>query len=380
MGNEVEVRGTYDPQFESLVEEFARGIANRDDCGAALSVCQDGEVVVDVWGGHRDQERTEPWTEDTVAPMMSVGKALLATVLLSLSESGELDIEAPVADVWPEFAQAGKAAVTTRHILNHTAGLPFHERVPSGADWTRHDVLAPSLEVQPLRWPAGSAPAYHSLTMGTLVDAIVRRVTGESVASWFDAHVAAPLGIDVTFGLPAERRSRRALVGSSPQVEDPVNDGCRPEPGCAPSPEEPVRTNALLNAPAFESSEWPSINCFATARGLARFYAALLGDAMGAGSLLSRDTLEKALVLQWAACERSGGQFKRMGLGFNLGNTVTNWYGEDDRSFGHGGKGGATAFADLSKNRAVGYVTNSFYEFSGLGPRALALSRMAGSI
>jgi CubicO group peptidase (beta-lactamase class C family) len=374
------IEGTYDPEFAPLIEEFARGIGGGVDTGAALAVSWNGRRVVDVWGGYRDQGESAPWYADTLAPVMSIGKAMIATVLLALAETGQLDLDAPIAEIWPEFAQQGKETITSVHVLTHTAGLPFHTAVSDGADWTKHEVLADSLEQQAPRWAPGSTPAYHSLTMGTLVDAIVRRVTGQDVSSWFASTIANPRGIDASLGLPDGLRGRRAEVGTSAQPEVVIEDGCAADPSCRPDPNEPVRTNTLLNDRRFETSEWPSINCFATARGLSDFYGAILGDGLDVGPLLSADQLRRATTEHWAACEASGGQFKRMGLGVNLGATPANWFGPDNHAFGHGGKGGSTAFGDTRRRVSVGYVTNSFYQYDGSGPRAQALSRALDSI
>lgn len=369
------VEGTYEPAFEPLVQLFAAGIGTADT-GAALGVIHRGRSVVDVWSGHRDQARTAMWSRQTLAPVMSVGKAMLAAVMMRLSERGMLDLEAPVAEVWPEFATHGKQTITPMHVLTHTAGLPFHDAVPAGADWTVHEVLAESLQRQAPRWEPGSTPAYHSLTLGTLVDAIVRRVTGQSVADWFDATIARSHSLEVTFGQVGDGLEI-AETGPSPQAEVPSDDGCVADPACRPEPAEPTRTYELINSARFRRSEWPSINCFATARGIAGFYAALI-DADR--EVLSENTLADMTTVRWAACERSGGQYKRMGLGVNLGATSGNWFAPDDNGFGHGGKGGATGFADRQRHYALGYVTNSLYEFDGSGPRTRALSQEASRI
>src|SRR6185437_12330647 len=260
-----------------LVALFASGIGTIDT-GAALTVIHRGRTVVDVWAGHRDQARASTWTRETVAPAMSVGKAMLAVALLNLAEQGRLDLDAPVADVWPAFGADGKQSITASHILTHTAGLPFHEAVPAGADWTRHEVLAASLERQEPRWAPGSIPAYHSLTMGTLVDGIVRRITGQPVAAWLASEIVEAHQLEARLGL-AHGSASIAEVGPSPQAEAPLGDTCVADPECHPVPGEPTRTYELVNSARFRESEWPSINCFTTARGIAAFYSVLLDDS-----------------------------------------------------------------------------------------------------
>ncbi|WP_328914195.1 MULTISPECIES: serine hydrolase domain-containing protein [unclassified Streptomyces] len=372
-----EVSGEYQERFAPLVGAFTEGLEDGTDVGAALSVVVDGVRVVDIWGGHRDQDRALEWTRDTVCPVMSVGKAWLATCLLMLADAGAIDLDAPVARYWPEYAAAGKSGTLVQHVLTHTAGVPFHADLPSGADWAVHGNLARALEQQAPLWLPGSTPAYHPMVMGTLVDALVRRVAGQDVAGWFAEHVAGPRGIEAGFG----RRggAPRALAGPSPRESRPITDGCAADPRCRPAPGEPRRTYELVNSPAFERTEWPSINGFATARGVADVYAALIGTG-GVEPLLDPARLDQATTPAWEACEASGGQYMRMGLGVNLGHTDSYWYGAGDSAFGHVGKGGSTGFGDRSRGVAFGYVTNSHYEGPGSGPQSQRLGQVLADL
>lgn len=372
----MEVSGGYTPAFSEVVTEFADGVGRGVDVGAALAVYLDGQLVVDVWAGHADQARTRAWERDTICPVMSVGKAWLALSAMTLIESGLLELHRPVADYWPEFAEAGKEAVTVEHVLTHTAGIPFHDPLPAGADWARHDALAQILQSQRPLWPAPDVPAYHPLTMGTLVDALIRRVTGETAAQYFARVVTGPRNLEASFGLTTAQRPRRAELGPSPAAAVAITDGCTPDPRCVPTRDEPRRSYELVNSARFEQSEWPSINGMATARGLAGIYAAAIGVGVGGGDrLVSATTVEDLTTTRWAACERSSGQFMRMGLGVNLGYTDSYWYGPTERAFGHVGKGGSTGFADPTRRLAVGYVTNSHYEGPGSGARSQSLAR-----
>lgn len=371
------VAGDYQERYAPLVEAFAAGLRDGTDVGAALCVVVDGEPVVDVWGGHRDQERTQEWTRDTVCPVMSVGKAWLATCLLMLADSGAIDLAAPVSAYWPEYAQAGKGETRVEHVLAHTAGVPFHAELPAGADWSVHENLAAAVAGQAPLWRPGSTPAYHPMVLGTLVDALVRRVTGQDVAAWFAGHVAAPRAIEAAFG--HDGAAARALAGPSSREAGVITDGCTPDPRCHPVASEPRRTYELVNSKAFEQAQWPSINGFATARGVAGVYAALVG-AGEAEPLISPARLVQATTPAWTACEMSGGQYFRMGLGVNLGHTDSYWYGLGDSAFGHVGKGGSTGFGDRDRKVALGYVTNSHYEGPGSGPQSQRLGQVLAGL
>ncbi|MGH1506475.1 MAG: serine hydrolase domain-containing protein, partial [Acidimicrobiales bacterium] len=133
-------------------------------------------TVVDVWGGWADEARTRPWQADTMVSLYSVGKAIVATLALRLVDEGRLDLDAPVADVWPEFAAGGKADITVAEALSHRARVPGI-RTPlvddDLADWSR---MTEALASTPAWAPAH---CYHTNTYGHLVGEIVRRVTGE---------------------------------------------------------------------------------------------------------------------------------------------------------------------------------------------------------
>jgi CubicO group peptidase (beta-lactamase class C family) len=363
--------GEFSRRYEPLVNAFAAGIEDGTDSGGALCVYVDGEPVVDVWGGTAAPSSGAEWTRETMCPVMSVGKAWLATCLIVLAEREQLDLDAPLTNIWPEYGVLGKEATTTRHVLAHTAGVPFHAELAPGKSWFRHADLAETLASQAPFWAPGTQPAYHPMVMGTLVDAIVRRVTSDDVATWFAREITDPLKLSISFGRPHQQQPR-AFVGMSPQAARPIHDGCAPDPRCHPSVGEPRRTYDLLNSTEFEQAPWPSINGFATARGLAGFYAALITP--DERRLVSPQSLAAATTPQWQACELTGGQFMRMGLGFDLGHTDSYWFGPTNSAFGHVGKGGSTGFGDHERGLAFGYVSNSHYEGPGSGPRAQRLA------
>src|SRR3954454_11556908 len=118
-----QIEGAYDELFVAVPEMLAR-LLNEGDTGGSVAVFVDGEPVVDVWGGFADAERTLPWHRQTITNVWSVTKTMTALCALILADRGELDLSAPVARYWPEFAAAGKEAVLVRHLLSHTAGLP----------------------------------------------------------------------------------------------------------------------------------------------------------------------------------------------------------------------------------------------------------------
>ena len=164
--------------------------------------CWTGEPVVDIWGGFVDEEHTAPWREDTLTNVWSTTKTMTFLCALMLADRGELDFHAPVAEYWPEFAAAGKEQVQVRHLMGHTAGLPGWDEPLAAeelADWDRCTSL---LAAQAPWWEPGTASGYHAVTQGYLIGEVVRRITGETIGSWFAREVATPLGADFHIGLP----------------------------------------------------------------------------------------------------------------------------------------------------------------------------------
>ena len=196
------VDGVSAGRFSSLRAAFVDLFATGQDVGASVAVCLDGDLVVDLWGGYADGDRTRPWERDTIVNVFSSTKTVMALAALVLADRGELDLDAPVARYWPEFAANGKAGVCVRHLLGHTSGLSgWQERITVGdlCDWEKATAL---LAAQAPWWPPGTANGYHAVTYGHLVGEVVRRILGRSLGTFFREEVARPLGVSI-FEVPA---------------------------------------------------------------------------------------------------------------------------------------------------------------------------------
>lgn len=353
---EIPLAGACDPRFTRVRDAFAQNFAGRGEPGAAVTVMVGGRVVADLWGGWRDAARTQPWARDTLVNVFSVSKALCAIAALRLVERGRLDLDAPVARLWPQFAQAGKEHVTLRHILPHRAGLPsIREPLPEGAalDWPR---MIAALERQAPWWEPGTAHGYHVNTFGFLVGEIVRRADGRSIGTILREDIAGPLGADMHIGLPAREHAR---------VAEFLWPAASPNPGM-PGPEEAMRFNAYWNPPGISGGRWvnrpqwrmaevPSTNGHGNARGIARIYA-------GLDELLARETLAAATVEHSRGYDLINQRPSRFGLGFQL-TQPERPLGPNPGAFGHFGAGGSLGFRDPQAAIAFGYVTND------MGPR-----------
>lgn len=371
------ISGTCEPEFEAVRAEFMRNFAERGEIGAAVCVYRDGQKVVDLWGGHKDLARTEPWAEDTIVIMNSVAKSMCAICVHLLIDRGLVAFDAPVARYWPEFANAGKAGVLVRHVLSHTDGVIFCDRAEPGSwfDWSAHTA---ALEQQEPAWEPGENGAYNSINIGFLLGEIVRRVTGRSVGTFLREEITGPLGADYQIGLRPDEVARVSDMHPNPKnaffavVNDPstpLGRAFRSAPAIA----------YFQNIPEIREIEMPSFGGHGNARAVARVYAMLAGNGTIDGvRLLSPEAVERASGLVWEHDCMMTRRPMRMGYGFMHNETETAPMGENPAAFGHTGTGGAFCWCDRNRNMAFAYCTNFQREGPGIGPRGAALSVAAG--
>ncbi|MEU1000955.1 serine hydrolase domain-containing protein [Streptomyces tibetensis] len=383
----MDVNGTVAEGFEPVRDAFVRNFGTLGDRGAAVAVYRDGHKVVDLWGGTKDVDGTAPWERGTAQVVRSATKGVAAAALLLLHQRGQLDLDAPVGHYWPEFKAQGKERVLVRHVLNHRAGLPVLDR-----PLTPQEALDPlrgpeALAGQALAWEPGTDHGYHALTYGWLVDELVRRVTGQGTGQWLASQITGPLGLDLWLGLPESEAYRVGRVGRVEGAEPTGGLRARPKRSVTEAYEDPAsltrRAFAAIspfpdqNDPAYRATALPATNAMATADGLARFYATLIGDTAGAGGLFTRlftpETVELARAEESAGPDRVLVVGTRFGLGYMLHGSASPLL--TPGSFGHPGRGGALGFADPETGIAFGYVTNGFRKTVTADPRAQGLVR-----
>jgi CubicO group peptidase (beta-lactamase class C family) len=207
-------------------EAFAENFARHGEVGAAVAVTVGGKPVVDLWAGHADAARTHPWARDTIVNVASATKGPTAICAHHLADRGLLDLAAPVAAYWPQFAQAGKAAIAVHLLLSHRAGLPaIDEPLPAAAiyDW---DIMTGALAAQAPWWEPGTRHGYHAFTFGWLVGEVVRRVSGKSLGRYWREEVAQPLAVDCHIGLAAGHDARVPSSSPSRQVNPTSRKSC----------------------------------------------------------------------------------------------------------------------------------------------------------
>ncbi len=382
----MDVNGTVAEGFEPVREAFARNFEALGDRGAAVAVYRDGRRVVDLWAGTRDIDGTEPWRRGTAQIVRSATKGVAAAVPLLLHQRGLLDLDAPMAEYWPQFKARGKERVLVRQVLNHRAGLPVLDRPLTPEETLNPARGAEAVAAQAPVWEPGTDHGYHALTYGWMLDELVRRVTGLWAGEWIAAQIAGPLGADLWLGLPQaeEEAGRTGRVGRVETPEPATGAGLRVRPKRAVTEayDDPAsltrRAFAAItpfpdqNAPAYRAAALPATNGIATADGLARFYAALIGEVDGI-RLFDPATMEAARTEESAGPDRVLVVNTRFGLGYMLHGSASPLLGPG--SFGHPGRGGSLGFADPETGIALGYVTNGFRKTVTADPRAQALVR-----
>lgn len=388
----MDVNGTVAEGFEPVREAFLRNFAHLGERGAAVAVYRDGHRVVDLWGGTKDvtgaagpsgNARPEPWERGTAQIVRSATKGVAAAVLLLLHQRGELDLEAPVGAYWPEFKTAGKERTLVWHLLAHRAGVPVLDRPLTPAQAADPELGAAAVAAQAPVWEPGTDHGYHAQTYSWLTGELARRITGRPVGAWLADEIAGPIGADLWLGLPDAQAARVGRVGP---VEAPEAAGglrTRPKRSVAEAYADPGsltrRAFAAItplpdeNDPGYRAAALPASNGIATADGLARFYAALIGEVDGGRRLFTPRTMELARGERSAGPDRVLVVGTRFGLGYMLHGTASPLLSTG--SFGHPGRGGALGFADPESGIAFGYVTNGFRQSVTADPRAQSLIR-----
>jgi len=374
-----EIHGECAPRFARVREAFAELFADPSEVGGAVAIQLDGYLVVDLWAGHANAARSRPWERDTLVNVFSTTKGMTALCAHRLADRGQLDLDAPAARFWPEFAQGGKGSLAVRHLLNHSAGLAAIRRpLPPGAlfEWEKAtDALA---EQEPW-WEPGTRHGYHALTFGWLVGELVRRASGKSIGRFFQEEIAGPLAADVHIGTGARLDARVAEMipaalpkpgETNPLLEILKNPGSV----AARAFTNPLLLPDVVNTKQWRRAEIPAANAHASARGLAQVYGAIASPQDAATRILEPEGIKRAGVE-----EKCGpdlillDQFVRYGPGFMLG-TPDEPLGPNAGVFGHSGAGGSLAFADPTARLGFAYVMNQMQTGRYLiGPRANAL-------
>ena len=377
----VPVHGHCEPRFQAVRDVFEKNIREGLDLGAAVAFSLDGEPVVDLWGGHLEFDKKDEWQRDTLVNVYSTTKGMTAICAHRLIEQGKLDLDAPVALYWPEFAQAGKQDLPVRWLLSHQAGLPAVRKPLARGSLYDWQAMTSALAEQEPWWEPGTQHGYHAITFGYLVGELVRRVTGQSLGSYFREHVAEPLGADFHIGLAPEHDARTTRLHG--QLVSPSKDGGPPKlpDGLPPALRKfmqdmtdastmtgaafinPPQESGAVNSREWRAAEIPAANGHGTARSLARIYGALArGGEVDGVQILQPGSIDNAIREQAFGPDAVlGGLPMRFGLGFMLRHDFMP-LSPNPRAFGHPGAGGSIGMADPDAKVGFGYTLNKMQQ------------------
>ncbi|HXZ86338.1 MAG TPA: serine hydrolase domain-containing protein, partial [Myxococcota bacterium] len=338
----------------------------------------DGRPAVDLWGGWADPARSRPWQRDTLVCVFSCTKGMVALCAHLLADRGQLDYDAPVARYWPEFAAAGKAAITVRQLLSHQAGLPLlREPLPPGGiyDWDR---VVRALAAEKPHWEPGTAHGYHTLSFGHLVGELVRRIDGRDVGRFFREEVAQPLRADFLIGVGEQDEARVAELAPPPertQLGPVARAALEVDAARIARYDDPhLLVPPVVNTRVWRAAQIPGGNGHGNARALARVYAALArGGELDGVRLISPAAIARMSERQVLGKDRTIGIENEFALGFHRnGGSPLMRLGNSPTAFGHGGAYGSIGMADPARRIGLGYVMNQCGEPLG-DPRGPAL-------
>jgi CubicO group peptidase (beta-lactamase class C family) len=348
------IQGICDPRFEAVRAAFENNFEQGLDVGASVAATIDGELVVDLWGGTADVAGSAPWERDTLVNVWSTTKTMLALCALLLADRGELDLHAPVARYWPEFAASGKADIEVRHLLSHTSGLSGWQEPMTMDDLYDWEKCCSLLAAQAPWWEAGTASGYHAITEGYLVGEVVRRIAGVSLGTFFATEFAEPLGADFHIGTGPELDSRIVSVIAPPDAMGVV------EPGSIAA-----RTlgNPVLDAHTSFTIPWrraeiPAANGHGNARSVAQLQSIISNSGtVGGKTFLSSAGVEALFEVQSDGIDLVLGIPATFGMGFGLNSEATP-ISPNARACFWGGWGGSMVVNDLDSRMTFAYMMN----------------------
>ncbi len=353
-------------RFRKVGERFRDNLETGRDVGASIALYVDGVLEVDLWGGHCDAARLRPWHADTLVNVWSTTKGVVAACFAIAHERGLCSYEDRVADHWPQFAAAGKGAITIAELLSHQAGLSAFSEAVRVEDFAEGAMLAERLASQAPLWEPGTRSGYHAITVGFLASELFRRIEGRSIAGFVGAELAE---FDLHIGIDEQNAARVADIlpsGLAPQGDAPELDEIQ-----LATLGNPALVPEDANRDIWRSAEIPSANGFAHARGLAALYSSLLTGRPGARFALSSESLAAATKIRRAGPDAVLGLDANWASGF-LRNSH-GIYGPGAAAFGHSGWGGSFAFADPERGLAMAYTMNAMGTDLVGDPRAVAL-------
>ena len=349
--------GHCNEHFLSVRDAFEQNFSEGSEIGACTALVIDGELVVDLWAGFADVERTRPWREDTIVQVSSSSKTIGSLCGLMLIDRDLIELDEPIATYWPEFAAAGKQSIPVRYIFCHATGLAGIDGFPDASVYEDTNEVTRRLAAQEPWWEPGTRTGYHGMTYNYLINELIRRTDGRSLPEFFHEEIANPLGIDFHFGLDRSEAGRRAEVDQRLIFPEDPN-------------KQSVYHRAMgywvtdrENLAAQTQMDWSKgslgLNGVGNARALAKAGNVLAAGGVSNGKrFLSEETAKLPYQEQMYTKDLLMGEPVRWGLGFGLASKEIPIPFEN--AFHWGGSGGSSVIMIPEHKASWAYTPNNF--------------------
>ncbi len=366
-----EIHGVCGERFAAVRDALARNLDSGAELGASLVLDIDGDIVIDMWGGFRDQARAIPWSEDTITNVWSSTKTVTSLAALMLVDRGELDVDAPVARYWPEFGAAGKQDVLVRQLMSHASGVSGLDQpavVEDLYDWPK---ATSRMAAQAPWWEPGTASGYHALNYGHLVGEVVRQVTGQTLKKFVADEIAGPLGADFQIGAAESDWGRIADVVPPPPLPFDLEAMDVDSPAVKTLTGPPATAEAA-NTPGWRRADIGAANGHGNARSVARIMSVVArGGAVNGVRLLGQQTIDLIFREQLHGIDLVLGLPLRWGIGYGLPELdILPWI-PDEKICYWGGWGGSMIVMDVGRRMTISYMMNK------MGPGIVGSDRSA---
>jgi CubicO group peptidase (beta-lactamase class C family) len=367
---------------EKLEPLFQENFDRYGELGAAVSIWQDGESILELYGGFRDARRGQSWTSDTLVLIWSATKGIGSACLLHALQQNRIELSRRVSDFWPEFGQNGKSEITIATLMSHAAGLCA---LDEAADVLDYAAVIAALERQTPFWSPGTAHGYHARTFGFLIDELTSRITGSRIFQYWRTHFGDPLDLDLWIGLPNDLNDRVATIyaakaGGVAQPAQFYRDLILPgtfQRRVFTSPHG-LHSVSAMNKPEIRAQPIVSFGGIGSAAAVAKFYGMLANGGVVRGhhyfepgtirpmTVPIQDGADKVLEIPTAFSA---------GFMMNASGAKDRIFGPGQNAFGHPGAGGSHAFADPANRIGFAYVMNQMEQSVLPTERALRLVR-----
>ena len=370
MNNDIVIKGYCEDRFESVKEEFQKNFENDLEVGASFAVTIEGKHVIDIWGGYADAEKTRPWEQDTIVNVYSTTKVMTSICIHILVDRGLLDLDAPVANYWPEFTQAGKENLPVKYLLSHTSGIAGWDKKFRTKKLYNWDLMVELLAAQKPWWEPGTKSGYHTVTFGYLLGELIRRITNKTVGTFFQEEVADPLNADFHIGVPEDQFGRIADLVPPPPIDLSTFGEIDPKSVAMRS-----LTNPMIDVLDTRTREWrmaeiPAANGHGNARSVSRVTAALAcGGQLDGVRILSEKAIRRSIEEQSYGIDLVLNTPIRFGLGWGLQSKEIP-IGPNENLFYWGGYGGSVVAVDLDEKMSIAYVMNKMVSTLTGDPRS----------